>query len=172
MNKKASFDTVVNLFRLLFVVMAFFSVVLLAKITVKEKIDVFEVQSRLLTNRLVFSKDINYFDTDISRLYIGTVDLQKFNSGDIENNLLNSIYYGKINSEAAAKLTLKDMESQQSHQVFYNKGLYDEKEVLLKAKLIGKGSAKRMDRNFYVLIKDNDKIKRGILNVDVILPNQ
>ena len=172
MDKKASFDTVVNLFRLLFVVMAFFSVVLLAKITVKEKIDVFEVQSRLLTNRLVFSKDINYFDTDISRLYIGTVDLQKFNSGDIENNLLNSIYYGKINSEAAAKLTLKDMESQQSHQVFYNKGLYDEKEVLLKAKLIGKGSAKRMDRNFYVLIKDNDKIKRGILNVDVILPNQ
>lgn len=172
MNKKASFDTVVNLFRLLFVVMAFFSVVLLAKITVKEKIDVFEVQSRLLTNRLVFSKDISYFDTDTNRLYTGIVDLQKFNSAEIEKNLLNSIYYGKINSEAAAKLTLKDLESQQSHQIFYNKELYDEKEVLVKAKLIGKGSAKRLDRNFYVLIKDNDKIKRGKLNVDVILPNQ
>lgn len=172
MNKKASFDLVVNLFRLLFVIVVFYSVLFLTNAFTVQKVDIFETESKLLSNRLILSNDISYVETDINREYIGIIDLQKFTSNDFEKNLLNSIYYGKVNSETSAKLTLKDLDENKEYEVFYNKGLYNEKKVLVEAKLIGSGSAKRLDTNFYVLIKDNDKLKRGVLNIDAILPNR
>ena len=171
MNKKASFDIIVNLFRLLFVIVVFISVITLTRAFIVQKIDIFEIESKLLTNRLIFSKEINYVDNDLNREYVGIIDLQKFTSGDIQEKLLNSIYYGKINSEASAKLVLKDLDSNKEYEVYYNKDLYNEKKVLVEAKLIGSGAAKRLDTNFYVIIKDGSKLKKGVLKVDAILPN-
>ena len=172
MNKKSSFDTILNLIRLLFVIVVFFSVIALERAFIIQKIDVFEIESKLLAHRLILSNEINYVDKDINRQYLGTIDLQKFLSGDIDKRLLESIYYGKINSEASAKLTLKDLENNNEYQVFYNKELYHEKKVIVEAKIIGSGAAKRLDTDFYVLIKDDDKIKRGALKVEAILPNR
>lgn len=176
MNKKASMDTILNLFRLLFLIVVFFSVVFLAKAFIVKKIDIFETESKLLAHRLALSKNVNYIDRDTGRLYIGIVDLGKFTSNDFEKNLLDSIYYGKANSEASAKITLKDLDANPGYDVtyekFYNKELYDEKKVLVEAKLIGAGSAKKLGTDFYVLIKDKDEMRRGILNVDAILPNR
>ena len=172
MNRKASFDVIVNLFRLLFAIVVFFSIYFLAKAFIIEKIDVFEVESKLLANRIALSNNINYVDKDINRVHIGIIDLQKFLASDFEKNILNSIYYGKENSEAAAKLTLKNLDDKKEYEVFYNKELYNEKKVLVEAKLVGAGAAKRLDTNYYVLIKDNNKLKKGVLNVDAILPNR
>ena len=172
MNKKAAFDTIVNLFRLLFVIVVFYSVLFLARAFIVQNVNIFEVESKLLAHRLTFSSGINYIDTDIGRIHIGVIDLQKFNSNDIEKNLLNSIYYGRINSEASAKLTLKDLDDNLEYEAFYNKELYNEKKVIVESKIIGEGAAQRLDTNFYVLIKDNDKLKNGVLNVDTILPNR
>lgn len=171
MNKKASFDVIVNLFRLLFVIVVFISVLTLTRAFIVQKIDIFGIESKLLTNRLILSKEINYIDNDIGREYVGIIDLQKFTAGDIQEKLLNSVYYGKINSEASAKLVLKNLDDNNEYEVYYNKDLYNEKKILVEAKLIGSGAAKRLDTNFYVLIKDNDKLKKGVLKVDAILPN-
>lgn len=172
MNKKASFDVIVNLFRILFVIVVFFSLVVVSQAFIKEKIDVFESESKLLTYRIALSNEINDIDKDIGRISVGTVDLQKFTSSDFEKNILNSIYYGKINSEASAKITLKDLDEKKTYEKFYNKELYDEKKVIVEAKLIGAGAAKRLDTDFYVLIKDGNKLRRGVLNIDAILPNR
>ena len=176
MNKKASMDTILNLFRLLFVIVVFFSIVLLTRAFVVQKIDIFELESKLLAHRIALSNQISYVDGDIGRTYAGVVDLQKFSSDDFAQNILNSIYYGKINSEASAKLTLKDLDANPDYEVsyekFYNKELYNEKKVLVEARLIGAGAAGRLDTGFYVLIKDNDEFRRGVLNVDAILPNR
>lgn len=172
MNKKAAFDTIVNLFRLLFVIVVFYSVLFLAQAFVKQKIDVFEVESKILAYRLAFSKEINDVDADTGRLQIGIINLEKFTSNDFEKDILNSIYYGKINSEASAKLTLKDLDENKEYAAFYNKELYNEKKVLVEAKLIGAGAAQRLGTDYYVLIKDKNKIKKGVLNIDVILPNR
>ena len=172
MNKKASEERILDLFRLIFLVVVFFSIVFLARAFIIQKIDIFEVESKLLIHRIALSNEINYVDKDLSRTYIGIVDLQKFTSGDIQNNLLNLIYYGKINSVASAKLTLKNLDDKQEYEVFYNKYLYDEKKVLVESKLIGAGAPKRFDADFYVLIKDKEKLKRGVLNIDAILPNR
>ena len=176
MNKKASMDTILNLFRLLFVIVVFFSIVFLARAFIVEKIDVFEIESKLLSHRIALSSQINYVDSDTGRIYVGVIDLGKFTSDDFAKNIMDSIYYGKINTEAAAKITLKDLDANTGYEVsyekFYNKELYDEKKVLVEAKLVGAGSARRIDTNFYVLIKDKDEFRRGVLNVDTILPNR
>jgi len=171
MNKKAAFDMIVNIFRLLFVIVVFYSILFLARAFIAQKVDIFDVESKLLAHRLMFSNEVSYTDKDIGRNYIGVIDLKKFNSDEIEESMLNSIYYGKINSEASAKLTLKDLDDNIEYETFYNRELYDEKKVLVEAKLIGKGSAQSLDTNFYVLIKDDDKLKRGALKIEAILPN-
>lgn len=176
MNKRASIDYILNLFRLLFVVVVFTSFVFLAKAFIVQNIDVFETESKLLAHRIALSGDINYFDSETGRGYVGIVDLQKFTSDDFAKNLMESIYYGRINNEASAKIMLNDLDANPGNDVFYekyyNKELYDEKKVLVEAKLIGRGSAKRLDTRFYVIIKDNDNFRRGILNVEAILPNR
>lgn len=171
MNKKASMDTILNFFRLLFVIVVFFSIITVTNLSIKEKIDIFEVESRLLTHRLILSKDINYVDTEINRNYIGTIDLDKFNSEDFKKNILNSIYYGKINSEASAKMILEDIEIGEFYEIYYNEELYREKKVLVEAKLIGIGAARGFVAKFYVLIRDKDKIRKGVLSIDAVLPN-
>lgn len=172
MNKKADFDMIVNFFRLLFLIVVFLSILLLSKAFITQKIDIFEVESKLLANRIALSDELNFFDENIHRAYIGVIDLQKFVSEDFGKNILNSIYYGEPNLAASAKLTLKDLDDGQEYAVFYNKGLYNEKKVLVEAKLAGAGAAKRFDTNLYVLIKDGDKFKKGVLNIDAILPNR
>ena len=173
MNKKASaYETIVNLFRLLFVIVVFFSIYSLVRVFIIQKIDIFEVESNLLTHRLAMSSDINYYDKDIDRVYIGVIDLQKFTSNDFEKNILNSIYYGKLNTEASAKIALTDLEDNKVYEKFYNEELYKEKKVLVEAKLIGSGAARRLDSDFIVLINDNGKLKRGVLKIEAILPNR
>ena len=171
MNKKAAFETIVDMFRLLFLVVVFLSIVFLARAFIVQKIDIFDVESKLMTYRLFLSNETNYVDKDTGRTYIGILDLQKFMSEDFEKNLLNSIYYGKINSEASAKLTLKYLDEDEGYTKFYNEELYKEKKVIVEAKLAGAGAARRLDTDFYVLIKDNYKLKKGVLKIDAILPN-
>ena len=171
MNKKASMDTILNFFRLLFVIVVFFSIVTITNLSIKEKIDIFEIESTLLAHRLILSKDLNYVDAEINRRYVGTIDLDKFASEDFKKSILKSIYYGRINSETSAKLILEDLEKGNSYETYYNEELYKEKKVLVEAKLIGIGAARGFVTKFYVLIKDKDKIRKGVLSIDAVLPN-
>lgn len=164
-------DTILNFFRLLFVIVVFFSIITITKLSIKEKIDIFEVESKLLVHRLILSKDLNYVDVEINRRYVGIIDIEKFNSEDFKKNILNSIYYGKINSEASAKIVLEDTEIGEFYETYYNEELYKEKKVLVEAKLIGIGAARGFVTEFYVLIKDKDKIRKGVLSIDAVLPN-
>ena len=77
MNKKASMDTILNLFRLIFLIVVFFSIVFLARAFIVEKIDLFELESKLLNYRIAFSDKINYVDSDIGRTYVGIIDIEK-----------------------------------------------------------------------------------------------
>ncbi|MBI2657814.1 hypothetical protein HYX08_03930 [Candidatus Woesearchaeota archaeon] len=171
MNKTASMDDILNFFRIIFAIFVFYSITLVANAAIKEKIDVFETESRLLTHSLLLSKDISHVDDEIKRQYIGTIDLEKFSSEEFKSSILNSIYYGSVNSEASAKLELEDIESGDVYTTYYNEPLYKEKKVLVEAKLIGEGAARGLSTNFYVLIKDKDNIKKGVLTVDAVLPN-
>lgn len=172
MNKKASaFDTVVDLLRILCVIVVFLSVWFITNTFLKQSISTYEVESKLLTNRIFLSKELNYFDDDTKRLYVGVIDFKKFLSDDFEKNILNSIYYGDPNSRASTKITLVDTESDTMYFRYYNRELYGEKKVLVEAELTGKGSASRLGTDFYVLIMDNGKIRHGVLNIDTILPN-
>ena len=171
MNKKSQMDAAVNLFRLIAAIFIFFIILSIVRAFVKQSIDINHAESKILTHRIFFARDLNYFDENIKRSYIGVVDLQKFNAENFEKNLLGSIYYGKINNEASARILLKDMETGKEYEKFYNEELYKEKKVLVEAKLTGAGSARRLDTFFAVVIKDGDKMKNGVIDIDAILPN-
>lgn len=171
MNRRSQMDAAVNLFRLVAAIFIFFIVVSIVRGFVKQSIDTNYAESKILTHRLFFARDVNYFDESINRTYVGVIDLQKFNSDNFAKSLLESIYYGKINSEASARILLRDMETNKKYEKYYNEGIYKEKKVLVEAKLTGAGSARRLNTVFAVIIKDGDKIKNGVLDIDAILPN-
>jgi len=171
MNKKGAYEAIQSF---IYIGAAIFVALAIWQLTngfIVQKIDIADVESKLLTNRILFSSEVNYFDEEINRLYIVVVDLTKFNSEEFGSKILNEIYYGKINSEASAKLTLKDLDENKEYVSFYNEELYNEKKVLVEARLTGIGSARRLDTNYYVLIKDGNELKKGVLNIDAILPN-
>ena len=172
MHKKGSMDDILNFFRVLFVIVVFFSIVFVTRAAIRQNIDISEVEANILSQRLVMSKEITYFDDDLKRNYIGIVDLQKLKSEEFKKKILEDVYYGKVNSEASAKIILLDDSGNVLIETFYNEELYKEKKVLVEAKLIGKGAARGYITNFYVLIKDSDKLQGGVLSIDAILPNQ
>ena len=172
MHKKGSMDDILNFFRVLFVIVVFFSVVFVTRAAIKQNIDISEVEANILSQRLIMSKEVNYFDNDLKRNYVGVVDLQKLKSVDFKNKILEDIFYGKVNSETSAKITLIDNSGNIMIETFYNEDLYKEKKVLVEARLIGKGAARGYTTNFYVLIQDNGKLQGGVLIIDAILPNQ
>ena len=171
MNKKSQMDAAENLFRLIAVIFIFFIVISIVRSFIKQNIDTNYAESKILTHEIFFARDLNNFDDDINRTYVGIVDLQKFNSDNFGKNLLEAIYYGKINNEASARILLRDLEAGKEYEKYYNEELYKEKKVLVEAKLTGLGSARRLDTVFTVIIKDGDKMKNGVLDIDAILPN-
>lgn len=171
MNKKASLD-LVDFIRIIFVMVVFLFTAFLVRSTIIQKIDIIEVESKLLTYDLLLSKEINHIDKDINRIDLGTIDLEKFTSQNFEKNILDSIHYGRLNSEASAKLILRDLEGNKDYEAYYNRELYNEKKVIVEAKLTGSGAAKSLNTRFYVLIRDKDRLKKGVLNIEAILPNR
>ncbi|HLG24721.1 MAG TPA: hypothetical protein VI564_07375 [Candidatus Nanoarchaeia archaeon] len=171
-HKKSQFNAVVDIVRLMVVVCMFLSVVLLSRTFIIRNIDIFDLEADLAAYRILFSDKISYVDPDTGRIYAATVDLQKFQSSELDKNLLDSIFYGKINSESSAKMTLYESDSDKKYEAYYNKELYYEKKVLVEAKLSGKGSAQKLRHYYYVLIKDGEKLKGGTLEIETILPNR
>jgi len=172
MNKKAVFESIENIVNLMFLIIVFMTVVLMARGFIVQKVDIFEAESKLLTHRIFLSDSISFVDSDTGRLHMGVVDLQEFNSDAFEDKIMNSIYFGDTNKEASARIVLKDLENDKEFEKFYNRELYKEKKVLVEAKLTGKGSASKLDTDFYVLIRDGNKLKRGVLTIEAILPNR
>ena len=172
MNKKAVIDEIIDIVRIGVLIVIAFSLVFVTKKFVVQHVDVFDVQSKVISYNVAFSDETTFVDDVIGRTYHGIVDLQKFTSEDFKKRIMESIYYGNPNSEASAKIILKDLETGKEYESYYNKELYDEKKILVEAKLIGAGSARSHISKFYVLIKENDKLKKGVLEIDVILPNR
>ena len=158
--------------KIIFLTAVLFAVVILVKKFVIITTDIRPVESNILVRRLLYPKDgMSYFDSQLSRVYPGTIDLEKFRvlSQSNPNELDHSaISYGDSNAIISAKLTLKQ-QGREDITAYYNKDRFDKWEPrVLPGVIGGAGSVKVFKEKQYVLIKENEKISTGILEFYVI----
>jgi len=159
--------------KFIYLIIAFLSVIFLLRILVVTQIDSAEAEARILINRLIYSpNDISYLDADTNRNYPGIIDYKKFISLENFPNELDTktISYGQYTNLIAAKLILKNSESNKEDVAFYNKENYEfwEPRILSTVKG-GTGSVKSFAEQKYVLIKEQNKLSSGLLKIQVIV---
>jgi len=176
MNRRAliSFEMLMWIPRIIFLVIVLFAIIILIRSFVLEKIDVTELESEIFANRLPCSPNsISFVDEISGRVYPGIIDLNKFKTNEIEDNLLKSIYYGNSNRNVGAKITLKNPGKGEENQIFYNKVFYEEKKILVDSALTeGPGGAKNYIKKLDVIIFEKENtMHKGVLILDIIIPN-
>lgn len=160
--------------KFVYLAIALLTVIFLIRLLIVTHIDTSEAEARIFANRIFYSPNvISYFDSDIGRSYPGIIDFSKFKKlqeSDLNEMDTKTITYGGKNGIMAAKLTLKDIETNLEEVVFYNKENYDFWEPrALNTVIGGSGSVKSIEEQRYVLVKNNAGIKKGSLKLNIIV---
>lgn len=159
--------------KFIYITIAFLSVLFLVRMLVYNNIDTSSTEAKVLANRIFYSPNIiSYFDAEIDRVYPGIIDLEKYTNLQVSPNEMDikTLTYGSDNGIIAAKVTLKNIETNSEYDIFYNKENYDFWEPrILSTVTGGSGSVKSVIEQRYVLIKVGNQLQKGILKMQVIV---
>ena len=159
--------------KFIYITIAFLSVVFLVRLLIFNNIDVSSTEARVLANRIFYSPNIiSYFDSDTDRTFPGIIDLEKYIKLQVAPNEMDrkTLTYGSDNGIIAAKITLKNIETNSEYNIFYNNENYDFWEPRILSTVVGgSGSVKSIIEQRYVLIKVGDQLQKGILKIHVIV---
>jgi len=157
--------------KIIFLIAVLFAFIILVKSLIVTSIDIRQVESEILVNRILFSEAISYNDKGIDRLYPGIIDLKKFE--EISKNNPNSldttfISYGSDNPIITSKITLKQA-NKKDIVAFYNR----EKFVKWEPRALpgitgGAGRFKTFKEQKYVLVKEGEKLTPAVLEFFII----
>ena len=168
-NKKAtiSASSVLSIWDILMIVFVIFAVIFLISGALLKNIDSRDSQSRVYALVPLYSTSgISYYDEDLQRLIVGTIDMKKFNDQKMENSM-SSVNNEKI----AAKFTLynaNDMKEIKS--AYYNKVWYERWEPI--SGFTGNGGVQSVITERYVILKNSeDSLNNAILKIEVLTPN-
>lgn len=174
-NKKAitTFEVLMWIPRIIFLVVIMFAIMILIRSYVTTTIDTSELEANVFINRILYSPTgISYFGSDINRTYPGIIEFDKFKSQVTEKFLEKSVYYGKINRKIGAEFLLEDLSENTKTVVFYNEDFFKEQKKLVDAGLTeGPGGARGYTKKYDVLISKNNILYKGILTIEVVIPN-
>lgn len=173
-NKKATtFEILMWVPRIIFLVIIMFAIMILIRSYITTTIDISELEANVFINRILYSPTgISYFDSNIDRTYPGIIEFDKFKSQITEKFLEKSVYYGKKNTEVGAKFILKDLSEDKEITVFYNEDFFKEQKKLVDAGFTqGPGGARDYTKKYDVLILKNNVLHKGILTIEVTIPN-
>lgn len=152
--------------KLIMLILVFFIVIAIINVYRVDKLDVQQIESSLLLDRILYSRNcISYVNPDTTRSYPGIIDLNRFSS----DNLESCLYYEDENRNNAAKLILEDLDGNSIKTVFYNKKWYENWYPLIG--ISGSGGTKLFSERNYVLIKEDDGLKKAKLITYTIIPN-
>ncbi|MFH1641388.1 MAG: hypothetical protein ABIC04_00655 [Nanoarchaeota archaeon] len=159
MNKKAmeSYSTTMWIPKLMILIGGAVFILYLITSSIIHDVGIENIRSEIFIERAVFSC-LSYHDSETDRRYVHIIDIGQFNAAALSN----CINYGDKKT-TSAKLTLKEF-SGKENVIYYNKNEYDRWQVF---NLKG-GDFTKVNREKYVLIKDNDKITNGIIKFEII----
>lgn len=152
--------------RMLFMVFVAISVVFLVYKFVALSVDVREAEGNIILNRLITSPAcLAYTDPELGRAYPGIIDMAGLSQGRLDSCL----YFGESNDYAAANITLVTLGTGKIDSAYYNEVGY--KLLYPKASLTGPGGAVLFEAKRYVLVMEESNLKRGLLTVQLVMPN-
>ena len=152
-------------FRIGFLIVALLSFFLLINFYITNKLDTQRLQSEVLVNRILYSDAIMMQELENSRVYTGIIDVNKFDS----TNLDAKIDYS-IKKHATAKLQIVDnIDGKVKYTAYLNKPQYENLEVILYKE--GKGGSTRYIKTYPITYTDGTEYKYGRLIIDMIIPN-
>jgi hypothetical protein len=178
-TKKAETSMTVNygltLIRVLFMVFVSLSVVILITKFVGLNANIRDTEGNILLNRLYLSPScLSYTDPATGRQYPGIIDASRFQSAV----LVSCMYFGQENNHAAANLTLLYLGTGKINQTYYNEVGYillypraDQTGIGGRAGYRGPGSAMLFSDRRYVLVMDDNTLRRAVLTIELITPN-
>lgn len=154
MNKKGVSDVILWTYRLLILLVVFFSIGFIISQYGVFDVDTKDLEFNVLFNRAIYSKNCLSYEDE--RVYPGIIDMDKFNEIVLKNCFKND--------NQGIKFSLEGKE------LFVNKDFYESNIFL--CNIPGKGGFKCKSKQFFVLIKDKDSVKSGFLNIKVVKKNE
>jgi len=154
-------------FRIGFLMIALVVFFLLINFYVVNRTDTNRLQAEVIADKIMYSNIIMYENKADSRIYMGIVDLKKFNDGSID---------GKINytikRHAAVKMELvNNVDREIKYTAYLNKAQYNNLYSLSKSGGRGKGGATSYNKYYPVTYTDGVKYYYGTIKMLIIIPN-
>jgi len=152
--------------RMLLLIMILFSIVFLMRKFTIDTLNVQTVQAEVFANRAFYSSNMFlYYDADLKKEVPGMFDPKKIT--DIRFD--QSMNYDDA-SFIAARFTLYDASRNTIAQAVHNKESFDRWLPLAQLGVKGKGSFLKSTKSWYVLYANTSEIKKGIVEIEVLLP--
>ena len=170
-NKKAQISHTVlkSILWFFFLIVVLLSIVFLVRGYITVVIDTKDIEADLFYSEVLFTKEgISYYDEVIDRAYPGIIDINKFNNEAFSR----SISYGSDNYFISANFSLINQEGKEISSFIYNEEGYKKWKPLTKRYMPGPGSATKIQKQSYVLVKQGAGIIPAILYVEIIYPNK
>lgn len=166
-NALITFNMLMWLPRIIFMTIVFFSIVFLTSWYARTEIQTWQTESELIAQRILYSPGgISYNDPLSNRLYPGVIDLTKFKDNSIPL-LDDSLFYGTENKHIGANITIIDLKKNQLAQGIYNNIVY--RRIAEKGRL-GRGGVNTVEKQIYVLAKDETKTIPAIAQITIVIP--
>ena len=172
-NALISFAVVNHILEIIFIISV--GVFVFFIIHFEKDIDTFPVESEIFADRILYSNSgLWYYDENISRLYPGILELDKFNNKErMESSLNQTINYGDENKRTAAELILEDSQGNKFGPIYYNEQKYKEWIEWYKAGVKkGAGARQGETRKIVVTIKKGNELSAGTLTMTILIPNE
>ncbi|MBI2576923.1 hypothetical protein HYV84_06925 [Candidatus Woesearchaeota archaeon] len=147
--------------RIIFIVIFFSTIYLFTSSQLKAAINTRALQEEIFLQRLLYSPEgISYTDPVTGRLYPGTVDMDKLKK---DESLLDSAFSADT-KRFAARIQITSLETKDTWELFINKEGYGRWAPLTKFPRYDKSILKN-----YVLLREGDRISKGMLRTDVVI---
>ncbi len=154
--------------KIILMVAVMLAVLFLVRMFVVLAIDIKDAEVTVVMNRILYSPSgFSYKDEELNRVYPGIIDLEKFKKLNPDGKTpLDEILYHPNNRMIAAKLQLRDFENNKVAETFFNKRVYEN--LFPVTGIRGPSGATIKTKKVYMLYRENDKLKQGVLTIDII----
>jgi hypothetical protein len=169
MDKKSliSFNMIIWIPRIIFLVVVIMSIMLIVNLFIKTEIDTAQIEADLLLYQLVYSPHgISYHDPFSNRIYPGEIDITT-SSPPYFQKILNISFYTK--RKIAAKIEIQNLDTNQKTESFFDPWGRFSKWIVLEG-IKGIGGVDVFRKETYVLLRDQNKVDKGLLKMTIVIP--
>ncbi len=152
--------------RIIFLVVVSVSIILFISLFIKTEIDTSQTEADLLAYQLIYSAHgISYHDPFSNRIYPGEIDMTISSPPNFQK-MLNISFYTK--RKIAAKIEIQNLDTNQKTEAMFDPG-GKFREWIVKEGIKGIGGVDVFRKEMYVLLRDQNKVDKGLLKMTIVI---